>query len=85
MDRDRVQKKKLKEGVFMARKMDLFAGGANGCIYEDAHSHLLVKQLTYENDNGNELAEEYRIANFLGKTLPSFVAAPFALSINMHI
>jgi hypothetical protein len=79
MDSDDCRKKELKEGGFMGREMDSFAGGAFGCIYEDAHSHLLVKQLGYENDNGSELAEEYRIADYLGMTLPSFVAAPFAL------
>ena len=67
--------KELKEGILICI---CFTRGAFGHIYE-CYSQLLVKQLAFENAGGSELVKEYRIAQFLETTLPSFVAAPFLL------
>jgi hypothetical protein len=82
-----VKKKKLLDGVLLGRAMYPSGSGAFGYIYDvvdtiedrPSHSHLLVKQLAYENDNGKELVKEYRIARFLEMNVPSFVAGPFGL------
>lgn len=87
-EEERAIEKEQKGGYLMGRRMSYRGGGAFGCIYDVANdnvrgqpsrAHLLVKQLGYEDDGGEELVREYRIANFLAANVPSFVACPFGL------
>ncbi len=64
----------------MGKTLKFFAEGALGHIFTcNNNPNLLVKQLQDETDGGSELVKEYHIADFLGKILPDFVAAPFSL------
>lgn len=71
--------KELQGGILMGKELDLFDYGKFGYLYDDGYSHLLVKQLAFENDRGSDLVKEYNIARLLETNLPSFVAGPFML------